>query len=671
MYISKIKIRNFRKLENVIIDLEKDTTLFVGANNSGKTSAMTAMSLFLNKQNFSHYDIPLQNYKNINELFESEEIPKIEQFDDIFPTMDLWFFVESDEVHYVGMLLPTLDWTGNFLGIRLRYEIKDITKLYIDYRKARDLVSSRKNMFPKNMMDFLSKRLSDYFEMRVYILDPLKIDINQEQNGLGDALEENPLKNLIKIDVINAQRGMTDEVYDSEQSEKRKLTELMTKYYYEHLNPNKGVRSKEDIDILEKMVESAEVFSDNMRSSFAPVLSELSKIGYPPFGAPAITINPEIRPTETINHKNALQYKVSGELCLPETYNGLGYQNLIFITFKLISFRDRWIKYGKMAGDEGSCVPIHIVLIEEPEAHLHPQAQQVFIRKAYDILTSRQEISDGALSTQLVVSTHSSHIMHECKFKQLRYFKRYLDSSSAFVKAEVVNLTDVFGADKETELFVTRYIKIEHCDLFFADAVILIEGDAERLLMPHFVRKFINLSQAYLSVLTIGGRHAHRLRPLMEKLEIPMLIITDLDSEKKCKNKGKIVYKVAKTKRGKGLVTGNPVLKNWLPNKCSIDDLLNVSDEEKISMESFPLCVVYQTREGERTFEDALKNENKKLVAGVKGDKVGFVLNLLYLENFDELQVPKYIYKGLAWLDDIVKKRLSGNISVNNIENGE
>ena len=52
MYISKIKIRNFRKLENVIIDLEKDTTLFVGANNSGKTSAMTAMSLFLNKQNF-------------------------------------------------------------------------------------------------------------------------------------------------------------------------------------------------------------------------------------------------------------------------------------------------------------------------------------------------------------------------------------------------------------------------------------------------------------------------------------------------------------------------------------------------------------------------------------------------------------------------------------------
>ncbi|MDN4733276.1 AAA family ATPase [Vibrio parahaemolyticus] len=182
--------------------------------------------------------------------------------------------------------------------------------------------------------------------------------------------------------------------------------------------------------------------------------------------------------------------------------------------------------------------PIHLVLIEEPEAHLHAQVQQVFIRKAYDVLRKYDQI-DSALTTQLVVSTHSSYIAYEAGFENLRYFKRKpANAINTVPNAEVVNLSDVFPSDKEresdvlnTKKFVSRYLKTTHCDLFFSNGIILVEGAAERMLLPHFIEHHHpSLRQSYLSVLEIGGAHAQKLRPLIERLEIPTLIITDTDA---------------------------------------------------------------------------------------------------------------------------------------------
>lgn len=643
MYIKTLKIRNFRKLEEVAIDFQPDKTIFIGANNSGKTSAITVMNLFLNSQKFSHYDFSLSNHPKINELFEVDIEPSEQDFDSIFPAIDLWFYVEDKDIHYVSQLLPTLDWSGGDLGVRLRYEIKNISKLYAEYKIARDKVKGKNGLFPKDMIDYLSKNLSTNFEIRRYILDPAKKQEAQNQKSLGEALEDNPLCDLLQINTINAQRGMNDEVADAEQSEKRKLTALMANYYSTHLDPNKGEMTEEDIQALKELHTATETFTSNVRANFEPVLKEISKIGYPPFGAPSITINPQVSAMDGINHSNALQYKTENGLCLPESYNGLGYQNLIFITFKMIGFRDSWIKYGKMKSNETGYSPIHLVLIEEPEAHLHPQAQQVFIKRAYDILIDRPEIKENRLTTQMIVSTHSSHITHECKFTNLRYFKRCIPCPSENPITDVVSLTNAFENDKETERFVTRYIKINHCDLFFADAAILIEGDAERILMPYFIAKFQHLLQSYICVLTIGGSHAHRLKPLMEKLCIPTLIITDLDG-------------------APGGKTSNPTLKKWIPEEENIDKLLILNPDDKIKMDSFPLRVAYQTGDGEHTFENTLKNENKELTKDITSDKAKFALDLLNLENFDDatcgLKTPTYIEEGLDWLDGILQKKL-------------
>ena len=337
--------------------------------------------------------------------------------------------------------------------------------------------------------------------------------------------------------------------------------------------------------------------------------------------------------------------------------------------------------------------PLHLVLIEEPEAHLHAQVQQVFIKKAYDVLRNHAELKEKTdFSTQLVISTHSSYIAHK-KFESLRYFKR--NNSSVLPTTEVVSLLAVFGdKEKETEKFVIRYLNTTHNDLFFADAVILVEGPAERILLPHFIKNFNSvLDSCYLTILEIGGSHAHRLKPLIEKLEVICLVVTDIDSMNegtKCQPELNKDYK-----------TNNDTLKIWHPRKESLDELLNLAEDDMIKPD-LPIRVAYQTKidiEGEKiypyTFEDAMVLENlktfkeiksstgllKKMVEASKLDvqdaakkafdeinstgakKAEFALDILYFEDPSKINPPMYIENGLQWVADQLTRDKQGLIT--------
>jgi hypothetical protein len=369
-----------------------------------------------------------------------------------------------------------------------------------------------------------------------------------------------------------------------------------------------------------------------------------------------------------------------------------------------MSFRDDWMQVGKMgkkaaikSDDDLVIPPLHLVLVEEPEAHLHAQVQQVFIREAYKILRKHSNLGqNNSHTTQLTISTHSSHIAHECEFSYLRYFRRKPAECVGEVPiSTVINLSEVFGKDEETERFVTRYIKTTHCDLFFADAAILIEGSAERILVPHFIREhFPELSRSYLTLLEINGSHAHRLRPLIEHLGLTTLIVADLDSVNPASNNSSI-----QPARKQNLTTKNETLKTWLPEKFLIDELLDLNDDFKVKEYDPLFCirVAYQcpimTRLNaikapeeflSRTFEDALVFENidifkdfgenglaKKFKTAINqsndieslgqeifkalqgtSDKAGFALDILCMKDLKNLKVPTYLNEGLAWLQE-------------------
>lgn len=747
MRIAFVEIANFRKLFSTRVGLSPEKTVLVGANNSGKTSAIAALRYFLvsrERPSFCFNDFTLAHWPTIDRMgatwdvayAENQALPTPE-WDSVLPSLDVWLQVAENEVHYVQNILPTLDWDGGLLGVRMRLEPKDAEKLQKEYvtahaqalalqeagatlaaEQSKPAADFQVAIWPQNLVEFLQRRLTSLFTIRAYVLDPAAcvdpehgVAKPQALNG-SEPIEGDPFRGLIRIDEISAQRGFgvasEDDREDATASGSRKLSAQLRQYYTRHLDPYENPDAR-DLLALKAIEEAQQAFNLRLREGFKSPLTEMHRLGYPGVTDPQLNVSTRLRPVEGLNHDAAVQFAVPihdgespADLYLPEDSNGLGYQNLISMAFRLMAFRDSWMRVGKAkhkASDDTIIPPLHLVLIEEPEVHLHTQVQQVFIRQAHRILRNHHDLGTSQnFVTQMVVSTHSSHIAHECEFDSLRYFRRLPGGGKTIPISCVVNLEDAFGADRDTKRFVTRYLRVTHCDLLFADAAILIEGPAERILVPNFVNyysEFEKLSESYITWLEIGGSHAHKLRSLIEKIGLTTLVITDIDS---CDAKGASVPPV----RGADYTTRNETLKRWCPAIENLDPLLDRPEHEKVKAyadENFSVRVAYQspiqaTFKGETaealsyTLEDAIAMANLDLFETLPGTgliakfrtaiansanlndlsralktalegggKAEFALDLLEIEDPLSLKPPAYIKDGLLWLAKQLEQR--------------
>jgi len=152
MRIAHFEIQNFRKLKSCRVELGNKETVFVGANNSGKTSAMDALILFLKKdrrKDIATTDFTLSNWYSINEIgkawveYSDDAQPNLEidQWRPMLPSIDIWLDVRDSEIHFVSHLIPTLSWSGGFIGVRLSFEPKankdkKLEELYKEFSQA-------------------------------------------------------------------------------------------------------------------------------------------------------------------------------------------------------------------------------------------------------------------------------------------------------------------------------------------------------------------------------------------------------------------------------------------------------------------------------------------------------------------------------------------------------
>lgn len=750
VHIEFVEIANFRKLLSTRIDFSTSTTLFVGANNSGKTSAIRALQKFLSPAGsaFQTTDITLCHWHALNEIGAiwfatgGDDVATLDVADwrRLLPALDLWLHVEPNEIHYVRHLIPTLEWESGRLGVRLQLEPKDLPRLFKDFVEAtKDAVATKNaadgdssntksplTVWPSDLLDFMSRRMS-HFAVRSYVLDPEKIVQPDESKAAPQALppdvvpiDVDPLRGLIRVDDIDAQRGFRDAQPGASdgagtRSGASPLSDQLRDYYGKHLDPTLRPEPR-DVDALVAIQAAEEAFNHRLTASFTAAFAEVQALGYPGVTDPRPQVSTKLRATDGLSHTAAVSYQVdvtghdgaaTSHLRLPESSNGLGYQNLISIIFRLMSFRDAWLRVGKAGGNNDTPIePLHLVLVEEPEAHLHAQVQQVFVQKAYDVLRNRPELGTrNTLRTQLVVSTHSSHVAHEIAFSCLRYFRRVPAGACANVPVSlVINMSEVFGSETETQRFVTRYLRAQHADLFFADAAILVEGPAERILLPNLIRlRRQFLSQCYITILEIGGSHAHRLRGLIEHLGLLTLIVTDIDTLD-------TAGKSSQPQRGAAQVTNNATLKSWVPAYLPADQLFDASASEKVKTYGplFEVRVAYQcpievVRPGATaaetaypyTFEDALALHNlqffsgfdgvglaKKFAAAINaggsvadigsrifkaldgGKKAELALDVLTAVAFRDINIPTYIDEGLTWLEAQLKKRQSETLLV-------
>ena len=185
MQIKCIEIANFRRLASTHVDFDKKTTIFVGANNSGKTSAMVALRYFLiAPRSLALRDITLSNWPQIDRIGLAWEkiAPPPVHFDDLLPQLDVWLDVPLNQIRYVGHILPSLDWKGGELGVRLQFRPNDVEKLKVAYLAARESAATAAKfslpdgkpleMWPQSLAEFLARELHKHVSLQAFTFDP-------------------------------------------------------------------------------------------------------------------------------------------------------------------------------------------------------------------------------------------------------------------------------------------------------------------------------------------------------------------------------------------------------------------------------------------------------------------------------------------------------------------
>lgn len=694
MYIEKLMIRNYKKLKSVNICLSEKQNLFIGPNNSGKTSSIEILIKFLtDKKSFNIYDVTIGNWSQLNDLFDSyySHVKKDEEFDreklydrilQLLPSLKVILKVNENELYYVKSLIPYLNKECKRVAVSYTYEPIELKKLILEYTKFRSSVDEWKKQtlkglddikdnikideiaedhWPSDFKSFLAtdNRFRKYFTIKYFISNP-DVD-NFEVNHLSKSLATNPLKDVVKVSVIGAQRGLIDSNEEGDtidgtkigMENSRKLSKLFSSYYNEYVNPINHY-SEKDFKILNAVTESKKAFREHLEESIKPIQRKMGDLGYPGFGSPSIAVRPQINLSDSIKGEASLLLNThkdgvnDDQYFLPEHNNGLGYQNLIAMFFRLNIFKQERLAFD----EEGAkfIEPLHLVLIEEPEAHLHAQAQKVFIDKAYQLIdvSAKETELDKSYASQLLISTHSSHITYKADIDELVYFNRKFQND--VFSSEVISLKDVTLDPKATsddggnqikglsnKKFVQKYLQLYEHDLFFADAIILIEGVSERILLPELIRNNVNsLTSNYVTILEIGGAYANRFLPFLELINRPTLIITDIDSVKM--NGTKTYIDVSEEQKSsnntinnwfeKSLVeqklherycSGKKISKSILDDKL-IEQLIVKNEDSKIK-NSIRLAYQYENYGNgvyARTFEDSIALENFDLFKDLK-----------------------------------------------------
>ena len=661
MRLDSITIRNFRLLRRISLDLTAGlpTTVLVGPNNSGKTSVMDALRLFAGADTdtkcVSFHDLSQSRLKSLKTIeariaAASDTEAKIKILRRFAPRMrlDLTFSYDEEVADLVVAtdLLMGLDPTINRVRLRIEYGLENAKGLLADFEARRHK--------EEGLCDFLAERYRDYFGRFFF-------KITENGNEAELLKDGGVLKRLLRIDVIPAQRHVDDD----ETRQAAKLSRLLHDHYtrYCKVGDEEGFHAIEDA-----LKNSASELTEVYKVAFARLNKRLKRYGYPPGQtSPDLRIRAEFS-SQTIYQDHTRVYYATEydtaegateEFVLPEKYNGLGYKNLIFIVLQLESF---------LAAVEAIPVDrprVHIIAVEEPEAHLHPQMQQVFISE----ISKSLEGAEGVVA-QVILSTHSSHIIANSGFDPVRYFRRIGSEVSVRDLSKLPVPTETPGVLD----FLRRYIKLTHCDLFFADKAIFVEGQVERLLIPAMIVQCATaegcagFASQYISISEVGGAYANKFKPIIDFIGVPTLIVTDLDSVgadgKKCA-----------VGDGTGKATTNACLKAWLPAKNQIPDLLACDDAAKTEGR---IRVAYQTPENGhcgRSFEEAFIYANadwltnnhahlpatgpeiaKSMAIGVAADawelaatlgKVDFALDLISQPGW---KAPKYIRDGLEWL---------------------
>ena len=666
MRITKIEARNFRILQKSVMDFNRELCLLLGRNNTGKTSFMVLIEKFLNGGYFNFNDFSLNLRKKLFTFNETTDVNEL--------AIQLIMTVEYDEKDNLCHLSEfILDLDPKCKTVNLLFECS------IKKDKMLEGIKSRGSM---PLDKYVTNHINEYLERKVYTFNSVD-DLKTENRYKLIEKEFKDIEKLIDFEIIHAKRS----VASSEEKNGTKVLSKLTTDYFNHANINAPDKFESINDLISKMDEELGGSYETFFNNFLANAKEFLSMGN-------LKVVSNLKAKEIVKDSSEVVY---GDLTqrLPEHLNGLGHMNILFL---LLSIEIK--KEAFKANDKD----IKLLLIEGPEAHTHPQIQYIFAQKIEDIL---KEVPN----MQTIISTHSPHIVSNHPFENIRYMslKKGEDGDNVEIKNFYNELSKKYVGEKKEFSFLTQYLSVQSSELFFADKAIFIEGISEGILIDYFSNQYdtkrnleeekkkeedaeyksdyIPLSAQNITVIQVGA-NAKAFRHFIEFLQIPTLIITDIDTVYRKVGGKRITYPACSVSDAGCCNTSNATIKYYYAAPefvygCSVHDewLENIKNHSKKCISDF-VNVSYQCEENgyyPRSFEDAFINvnlttlkEQQEQLLGLKNKdeidanddiynltqeiidkKSHFASSLLYIAYTDknvEWTTPKYIEEGLEWL---------------------
>lgn len=664
------------------VNIASSTTLIVGKNNAGKTTVTKALEKILDEgSKVSGSDF---NYKYLNRILggyiSSDEI-------NIYP--ELSFKLEICVSSLPETIVPNVAPFINIGAIELETIELEVTVKY---------VIKEFELFKECAERILAKGYDQELLFKKFLELIDKTDFKVKYFGLdGEEVRSNSFRinNLIEMKSISANKNLH-------------TTNLSSVF-------NKIIRNRYKTEssaaVLEELIDNIDEINRRITGhvtvahdeSVNGVLNEIETSS-----RLRVKLSSDLSFEKLMNNLIKYEYSEHG-LSIPENQFGLGYTNLMNIIGEIIDYVEQYPE-----GDKQS--KINLICIEEPETFMHPQMQESFIKyidSAVSFLIAGTENKN--INSQLVVTTHSSHILNS-KIHSSNSFDNINYIATVNNKPKVVRLDDsvvssseeyVEGGEESQGDFYTRrlnelkflktHIKYKVSELFFSDAIIFVEGVTEETLINYKIESSEELNKFYISIFNINGAHGFVYHPLIKLLEIPTLIITDLDikrtdSEKESFFQINDLY---------GRVTTNKTIKKFNCNDDRINNLNDYFTESNLHcvFQKEPINGVYAT-----SFEEALILENyenpilnkvlgevkpriyknivgddkdlsklitssyelQKKLANTKSDFSNELLYQFIIKQQGEItpELPSYINDGLNWLDQKIQGSLNSEVSL-------
>lgn len=664
MYFEKLELTHFRKFNetnNQImfvknglmnyddkggVDVGSDTTLIVGKNNVGKTTIVTALDKLINKGDFKVSDF---NYRYLDKwLSEYNENNKIPAPYIEFKVTICMDDASQDLVTNLSSFLLVGDLDDKKIDIIIKYEVAN----EIEFKER--LKHEKLN-----------------FDSFLDILDNTDYQINYYDKNSSNSVKDFKLSDLIRLTNIQANHLKNEHC----------LSDAFNKIISYNYDTNFESEKKDIIKLLTDLNETlTNRVKKNHQKELTTVLKELISMKQV-----QVNLHADITFDKLMNGLFKYEYK-ENDKNIPEDQFGLGYTNLIMI---IASIMDYIAKYPKSAFNSH----INLISIEEPEVFMHPQMQELFIEninKALGVLLKNNDIN---VNTQLIISTHSPHILNS-KIHSSNSFNNicYITDDNSF-DACAINLNNevVVNSQNEDDLykdiaFLKKHIKFKTSELFFSDAVIFVEGFAEELLIPLYIEKSPELNHRYISVFNINGAHGKVYEKLIYTLKIPTLMITDLDIKRSSSDDDNNNFEQCQSLQS--VETTNPTLSYFrgtseltgVTEDCIIKDKLYIayqgnringyyatSFEEAFILHNYNNVILNKVLLSlkkeiyKKIVVNDDYNQNKlnsyKWQVKLSKDKGNFAnklfLEIITAENDKDIpELPEYISNGLKWIEE-------------------